>query len=107
MFTTASCCELCAKKAYQLGIKEIYYIDAYPGIAQRHILESGPKDNRPEMKLFSGAIGRAYINLYNPLLPLKDEIEERTNVKVKEIRKPKKDSEKEKKEINDGGNNNN
>lgn len=107
LFTTASCCELCAKKAYQLGIKEIYYIDAYPGISQRHILESGPKDNRPEMKLFSGAIGRAYINLYNPLLPLKDEIEERTNVKVKEIRNPKKDSEKEKKEINDGGNNKN
>lgn len=107
LFTTASCCELCAKKAYQLGIKEIYYIDAYPGISQRHILESGPKDNRPEMKLFSGAIGRAYINLYNPLLPLKDEIEERTNVKVKEIRYPKKDSEKEKKEINDGGNNKN
>ena len=107
LFTTASCCELCAKKAYQLGIKEIYYIDAYPGISQRHILESGPKDNRPEMKLFSGAIGRAYINLYNPLLPLKDEIEERTNVKVKEIRNPKKDSEKEKKEINDGCNNKN
>ena len=59
------------------------------------------------MKLFSGAIGRAYINLYNPLLPLKDEIEERTNVKVKKIRYPKKDSEKEKKEINDGGNNKN
>ena len=107
LFTTASCCELCAKKAYQLGIKEIYYIDAYPGISQRHILESGPKDNRPEMKLFSGAIGRAYINLYNPILPLKDEIEERANVKVKEIRNPKKDSEKEKKEINDGGNNKN
>lgn len=107
LFTTASCCELCAKKAYQLGIKEIYYIDAYPGISQRHILESGPKDNRPEMKLFSGAIGRAYINLYNPLLPLKDEIEERTNVKVKEIRNPKKDSEKEKKELNDGCNNKN
>ena len=27
LFTTASCCELCAKKAYQLGIKKIYYID--------------------------------------------------------------------------------
>lgn len=107
LFTTASCCELCAKKAYQLGIREIYYIDAYPGISQKHILESGPKDNRPQMRLFSGAIGRAYINLYNPLLPLKDEIEERTNVKVKEIRNPKNDSKKEKKEINDGGNNKN
>ena len=27
LFTTASPCELCAKKAYQLGIKQIYYID--------------------------------------------------------------------------------
>lgn len=26
LFSTACCCELCAKKAYQLGIKEIYYI---------------------------------------------------------------------------------
>src|SRR5690606_38543778 len=33
LFTTASPCELCAKKAYQLGIKKIYYIDPYPGIA--------------------------------------------------------------------------
>lgn len=107
LFTTASCCELCAKKAYQLGIKEIYYIDAYPGISQKHILESGPQENRPQMMLFSGAIGRAYINLYNPLLPLKDEIEARTNVKVKEIRNPKKDTEKEKKEIHDGSNNKN
>jgi deoxycytidylate deaminase len=33
LFTTASPCELCAKKAYQLGITKIYYIDPYPGIA--------------------------------------------------------------------------
>lgn len=107
LFTTASCCELCAKKAYQLGIKEIYYIDTYPGISQKHILESGPEENRPQMMLFSGAIGRAYINLYNPFLPMKDEIEARTSIKVKEIRLSKKDSEKEKKEMNDGSNNQN
>ena len=83
LFTTASCCELCAKKAYQLGIKEIYYIDAYPGISQKHILSSGPEERRPQMKLFKGAIGRAYINLYNPFLPLKDEIKARTGVTVK------------------------
>ena len=35
------------------------------------------------MKLFKGAIGRAYINLYNPFLPLKDEIKARTGVTVK------------------------
>lgn len=33
LFTTASPCELCAKKAYQLGIQKIYYIDPYPGIS--------------------------------------------------------------------------
>lgn len=81
LFTTASCCELCAKKAYQLGIKRIYYIDAYPGITQSHILKSG--NRQPEMILFHGAIGRAYISLYNPMLPLKDEIETITGISVK------------------------
>ena len=83
LFTTASCCELCSKKAYQLGITEIYYIDSYPGISKMHILESGV--NRPKMLLFRGAIGRAYINLFTPFLPLKDEIEELTDVKVKTV----------------------
>lgn len=83
LFTTASCCELCAKKAYQLGITEIYYIDSYPGISKQHILEAGVI--RPKMLLFNGAIGRAYINLFTPFLPLKDEIEELTDVKVKSI----------------------
>lgn len=83
LFSTACCCELCAKKAYQLGIKEIYYIDSYPGISQKHILECG--DNRPKMILFHGAVGRAYVSLYNPFLSLKDEIEEVTGVHVKDI----------------------
>ena len=83
LFTTASCCELCSKKAYQLGITEIYYIDTYPGISRAHILESGV--NRPQMLLFKGAIGRAYVNLFTPFLPLKDEIEELTDVKVKKV----------------------
>lgn len=87
LFTTASCCELCAKKAYQLGIKEIYYIDSYPGISKLHILECG--DNQPQMILFSGAVGRAYINLYNPFVPQKDEIESLTGVKVKEMQEQK------------------
>ena len=82
LFTTASCCELCAKKAYHLGIREIYYIDSYPGISEKHIFHSGREDRRPRLKLFSGAVGRAYINLYSPFVPLKDEIEYVTNVKV-------------------------
>lgn len=77
LFTTASPCELCAKKAYQLGIKEIYYIDLYPGISKKHILENGRF--RPIMKMFSGAIGRAYIHLYQPILSYKDEIYELLN----------------------------
>ena len=59
LFSTASPCELCSKKAYQLGIKEIYYIDPYPGIAQEHILKFG-RNNNPQMILFYGAIGNAY-----------------------------------------------
>lgn len=83
LFTTSSCCELCGKKAYQLGIKEIYYIDSYPGITQKHIIECG--SNGPKMILFHGAIGRAYSNLYNPFLPLKDEIEALSGVDVKNV----------------------
>lgn len=72
LFTTASPCELCAKKAYQLGIKEIYYIDPYPGISQEHILNTG--SNRIQMKIFIGAVGRAYAQFYSQVLPIKDEI---------------------------------
>lgn len=72
LFTTASPCELCSKKAYQLGIREIYYIDPYPGIAVRHILMGGSND--PKLTLFSGAIGRAFHRLYTPIVPYKDEL---------------------------------
>jgi len=60
LFTTASPCELCAKKAYQLGISKIYYIDPYPGIAERHVLKSGSK--QPELILFWGPLGALIIN---------------------------------------------
>ncbi|QKJ50177.1 deoxycytidylate deaminase [Proteus vulgaris] len=72
LYTTASPCELCAKKAYQLGIKEIIFIDPYPGIAKEHILESG--ETPPKLIQFRGAIGRAYHKLYEPIMPYKDEI---------------------------------
>lgn len=83
LFTTASCCVLCAKKAYQLGISEIFFIDAYPDISQSHILESGDHDIK--MILFQGAIGRAYMKLYDQFLPIKDELELHHNIKVKKI----------------------
>ncbi|MBF6028544.1 hypothetical protein ICY20_12445 [Pseudomonas sp. P115] len=73
LFTTASPCELCAKKAYQLGFKKIVYIDPYPGIATQHILSAGK--NKPELELFRGSVGRAFYQLYQPLMPHKDEME--------------------------------
>ena len=72
LYTSASPCELCSKKAFQLGISKIYYIDPYPGISATHILGTG--GNAPKMHLFSGAIGTAYHRLYEPLMPLKDEL---------------------------------
>ncbi len=95
LFTTASPCELCSKKAYQLGIKEIYYIDPYPGISQKHILEFGKNDN-PKMILFEGAIGNAYISLFAPRMPYKDELKLYTGISVNECLKDKFDSEKNK-----------
>ncbi|TMP47921.1 MULTISPECIES: anti-phage dCTP deaminase [unclassified Pseudoalteromonas] len=73
LFTTASPCELCAKKASQLGISKIYFIDPYPGIATTHILKSG--DNQPDLELFRGAVGTAFHRLYQPIMPYKDELE--------------------------------
>ncbi len=73
LFTTASPCELCAKKAYQLGISKIVYIDPYPGIATEHILSVGAQ--KPALELFRGAVGRAFYQLYQPLMPYKDELE--------------------------------
>lgn len=75
LFSSASPCELCSKKAYQLGIKEIYYIDPYPGISESHILSFGKGESDPKMNLFYGAVGRAYINLYVQNMPIKDELE--------------------------------
>lgn len=74
LFTTASPCELCAKKAYQLGMKKIFYIDPYPGISMDHILGAGHLEQQPEMVLFKGAIGRAFHNLYTPIASYKDEL---------------------------------
>lgn len=76
LFTTASPCELCSKKAYQLGIKTIYYIDPYPGIAMRNILNSGT--NKPLLKIFNGAIGKAFHNFYTPRMAYKDELSARS-----------------------------
>lgn len=74
LFTTSSPCELCAKKAVYMGIKKIYYIEPYAGLSFNHVLSIGPRHARPEMLLFTGAVGRAYTQLYTPLIPQKDEL---------------------------------
>jgi hypothetical protein len=56
----------------QLGVAKIFYVDPYPGISEEHIVNGGI--NRPEMILFTGAVGRAFHNLYSPVLPYKDEL---------------------------------
>jgi deoxycytidylate deaminase len=84
LFVTASPCELCSKKSFQLGIKKIYYIDPYPGIAQKHIISYHIKD-KPEMQLFYGAIGYAYMELYSQRIAYKDELELMTGVKTKDV----------------------
>jgi len=80
LYSTASPCELCSKKAYQLGIQEIIYIDPYPGIANSHLLQYGKKD--PKLKLFHGAIGRAFYQLYQPLFAYKDELSILLNLQI-------------------------
>lgn len=79
LFTTASTCELCAKKAYQLGIRNIFYIDVYPGISNDQILNNG--SNIPRTLAFQGAIGRGFNKLYEPFMSQKDELYIRTKFK--------------------------
>ena len=79
IYVTASPCELCSKKLYQIGVRKIVYIDPYPGIARQHILSAGFK--QPELKVFEGAIGTTYFKLYQPFMPYKDEVSIRTGNK--------------------------
>lgn len=79
LFTTASPCELCSKKAYQLGIENIFYIDPYPGISKSQILKGGTKD--PNLYMFQGAVGRGYFKLFEPYMSIKDETNLRFGLK--------------------------
>ena len=73
IYVTASPCELCSKKLYQIGVRKIVYIDPYPGIARQHIIKAGFK--QPELQLFHGAYGTTYFKLYKPFMPYKDEFD--------------------------------
>lgn len=74
LFTTSSPCELCAKKAKEAKISKIYYIEQYPGISRTHIIQYGNKNTRAVYDLFVGAVGIAYVKLYTPVVPYKDEL---------------------------------
>ena len=75
LFTTSSPCLMCSKNAKEHHISKIYYIEPYPGISQSHVCNSGTLDNRAQYVLFEGAIGRAYTQLYTPVMSYKDELE--------------------------------
>lgn len=73
IYVTASPCELCSKKLYQVGVRRIVYIEDYPGIAMEQIIHTGVQ--QPELKRFEGAFGDSFYKLYRPFLSLKDELE--------------------------------
>ena len=75
LFTTSSPCEMCSKNAKNHKIKKIYYIELYPGISETHYTQSGDKNNIAEHILFSGAVGRAYTQMYYSIMPQKDILE--------------------------------
>lgn len=73
LFTTASPCELCSKKASQLGIEKVYFIDPYPGISEPQIL-SNNRNKKMQLNQFKGVIGKSYNKLYEPFMAYKDEV---------------------------------
>lgn len=84
IYVTASPCELCSKKLYQLGVRKIVYIDPYPGIAREHIIANGFL--RPNLQLFKGVYGATYYKLYQPFMAYKDEL----TIRLKKYMKRKK-----------------
>lgn len=85
IYVTASPCELCCKKLYQIGVRKIIYIDEYPGISRENIINNGY--HRPKLKQFQGAYGATYFKLYQPIIPYKEELYLRnlTEFKTKQL----------------------
>lgn len=73
LYTTASTCTLCAKKAYQLGVKRIVFIERYPDKAHDQTIQTGT--HKIFFDQFEGITGSAYYKLYAPLMPEKDLID--------------------------------
>lgn len=74
LYTTSNSCELCARKAVNFGISRIVYIEPYFGITESHVLGHPQISERVHVELFTGACQRAYIQMYTPVFPLKDEL---------------------------------
>lgn len=87
IYVTASPCELCCKKLYQIGVRKIVYIDEYPGISRENIISIGYQ--RPNLKQFQGAYGATYFKLYQPIIPYKEELAIRRGeiIKKEDIKK--------------------
>lgn len=73
LYTTASPCNLCAKKAYHLGIEKIIYIEEYPGIHIDQTVKAGTR--KIEIKGFEGVNASAYFRLFASSIPEKDMIQ--------------------------------
>ncbi len=73
LYTTSRTCTLCAKKAYQLGVKRIVYIEEYTDIAIEQTLKTG--DKQIVIDRFQGITGAAFFRLYSSLIPEKDIIQ--------------------------------
>lgn len=70
LYTTDSPCTLCAKKAYQLGVGRIIYIEEYPGIDMQQTLMTGEK--KIKLEQFKGTTGSGYDRLFSSLMSEKD-----------------------------------
>lgn len=73
LYTTSRTCQLCAKKAYQLNVKRIVYIDDYSDIAIKQTIQIGSK--KIAVEKFQGITGQAYFKLFSSLIPEKDLIQ--------------------------------
>lgn len=70
LYTTDRTCNLCAKKAYQLGISRIVFVEDYTDIAIDQTIKAGLR--AVAIEKFEGVLGSSYFKLYVPLMPEKD-----------------------------------
>lgn len=71
IFTTTFPCELCAKKIYQSGIKEIIYTEPYPeSISQEVFLKDGIR--KIKLTQFEGVKSHSYFRLFKASMDKKE-----------------------------------